>query len=190
MVITIVGTNDGPEIGSGPQAGNVAEDGNTFASGQVIATDADDDAVLAYSVDDGGAGAHGTLVLDATTGAWTYDLDNGSTAVQPTGSSPSHATTPGEPASTWACSSFAFCARSVPSQSARLSLNHWHQHPAGSPFVPNTVLSASHVEASTERVTTSSVMPRTYRGPPTFSPIARGEARGDGHPAFASCCTR
>ena len=82
VVITIVGTNDGPEISSGAQTGNVVEDGNAFASGKVTATDADDDGVVAYSVTGEGAGAHGTLKLNASTGAWTYDLDNGSKAVQ------------------------------------------------------------------------------------------------------------
>ena len=78
--ITITGTNDAPKITSGEQAGSVVEDGVQTASGQVTATDVDDNAVLTYS--GSGAGDYGSLSVDEETGAWTYTLANGSTAVQ------------------------------------------------------------------------------------------------------------
>ncbi|HVZ42274.1 MAG TPA: VCBS domain-containing protein [Ramlibacter sp.] len=74
VTITIQGTNDAPTITSDPQTGSVTEDGPITASGQVMGSDVDDGAVLGYA--GGGAGSYGSLAVDATTGAWTYTLDN------------------------------------------------------------------------------------------------------------------
>jgi VCBS repeat-containing protein len=76
LKITVTGTNDGPVITSEVQSGDVAEDGTATVSGQVTASDIDAHDVLTYATSD--TAAHGTFHLDATTGAWSYDLDNAS----------------------------------------------------------------------------------------------------------------
>ncbi len=74
VTITIKGTNDAPVISSAAQAGDVKEDTTLTASGQVTATDVDHDAVLAYAGT--ATGTYGSFAVNATTGAWTYTLDN------------------------------------------------------------------------------------------------------------------
>src|SRR6185369_3510171 len=74
VTITVTGTNDAPQISSSTTAtGTVQEDVTATVSGQVVASDIDHDAVLAYSANTL-TGAHGSLVLNTATGAWTYTL--------------------------------------------------------------------------------------------------------------------
>jgi VCBS repeat-containing protein len=82
VTITVTGTNDAPEIGVGGDAGGVKEDDQLTTSGQLTATDVDNGATLGWSVVGSATGTYGSLAVDATTGAWTYTLDNDSTAVQ------------------------------------------------------------------------------------------------------------
>ncbi|QKD05908.1 hypothetical protein EB235_34470 [Mesorhizobium loti R88b] len=74
LTVTINGTNDGPVITSGVQTGSVTEDTQLTATGQVQASDVDNGATQAYSGD--ATGTYGSFVVDASTGAWTYTLDN------------------------------------------------------------------------------------------------------------------
>ncbi|PBC02410.1 VCBS domain-containing protein, partial [Mesorhizobium sp. WSM3860] len=74
LTITVTGTNDGPVITSGTQAGAVTEDTQLTATGQVQASDVDNGATQAYSGN--AAGAYGSFAVDASTGQWTYTLDN------------------------------------------------------------------------------------------------------------------
>ncbi|PBC01674.1 hypothetical protein CK220_25195 [Mesorhizobium sp. WSM3860] len=61
-------------ITSGTQAGAVTEDTQLTATGQVQASDVDNGATQAYSGN--AAGAYGSFAVDASTGQWTYTLDN------------------------------------------------------------------------------------------------------------------
>jgi len=91
VAVTVSGTNDAPAIAAGGDTtGNAWEDGAPSSSsssvileatGQLTASDVDNGAVLAWSVDGGGTGTFGSLSVDAT-GLWTYALDNASAAVQ------------------------------------------------------------------------------------------------------------
>ncbi|MCE9680452.1 retention module-containing protein, partial [Shewanella sp. AS1] len=92
LTITITGTNDVPVITVPPggtptdgyDAGTVVEAGNLDdgtlvpgipqVGGMLDATDVDNDAVLTWSGN--AAGTYGSFNIDATTGAWIYDLDN------------------------------------------------------------------------------------------------------------------
>ena len=81
--LTIVPVNDAPDISfvSGEDAGTVTEDDATnTVSGQLDGNDVDTGAVLTWSVDGGGVGTHGTLMIDAS-GEWTYTLDNATPAL-------------------------------------------------------------------------------------------------------------
>ncbi len=72
--VEIKGVNDIPVITSMTQTGAVTEDGTLVASGQVTSTDVDNGATAAYS---GNASSnYGSFVINATTGEWTYTLDN------------------------------------------------------------------------------------------------------------------
>jgi len=82
VTVQIAGTNDGPVITSGAQSGSVKEDGTLIATGQVTASDVDHGDHQHYAVVGGGAGAFGSLAVDASTGAWTYTLDNAAANVQ------------------------------------------------------------------------------------------------------------
>jgi VCBS repeat-containing protein len=82
--ITLTGANDGPVISGGAQSGAVSEDLATQVSGQIVAADVDDGAVLSYSVDADGAGQYGSLTVDAD-GQWHYTLANDTAAVQSLG---------------------------------------------------------------------------------------------------------
>ncbi|HEX2401726.1 MAG TPA: VCBS domain-containing protein, partial [Mycobacterium sp.] len=72
--VTITGTNDVPVISSPAQVGAVTENLAPSVSGQVTATDADANAVLAYSGN--ASGAYGTFSVEAATGQWIYTLDS------------------------------------------------------------------------------------------------------------------
>ncbi|PBB91593.1 hypothetical protein CK215_15040 [Mesorhizobium sp. WSM3864] len=74
LTITLTGTNDGPVITSGTQAGSVTEDTQLTATGQVQASDVDNGATQTYSGN--AAGSYGSFAVDASTGVWTYTLDN------------------------------------------------------------------------------------------------------------------
>ncbi|WP_444436209.1 retention module-containing protein [Pseudomonas sp. A6] len=65
LTITVTGTNDIPVA----QAANAAVDEDQVSTGQLVATDADDGAVLTFSID-GNAPAGFTLKTD---GSWTFD---------------------------------------------------------------------------------------------------------------------
>lgn len=73
VTITITGSNDGPVI-SGSDTGSVVEDVLASVSGELIATDADENDSVSWSVTDG-AGAFGSLAVDSA-GKWTYTLNN------------------------------------------------------------------------------------------------------------------
>ena len=74
VLITINGTNDAPVITSGAQAGTVKEDTTLTATGTVASSDVDHGATAAYSGD--ATGTYGSFAIDASTGVWTYTLDN------------------------------------------------------------------------------------------------------------------
>ncbi|WP_283939434.1 retention module-containing protein [Pseudomonas sp. R3.Fl] len=65
ITITVTGTNDAPVA----QAASAAADEDQVSTGQLVATDADDGAVLTFSID-GNAPAGFTLKTD---GSWTFD---------------------------------------------------------------------------------------------------------------------
>ncbi len=71
VTVEIRGTNDVPVITSMTQSGSVNEDGALTASGKVTSTDVDNGATASYS-----AAASTSFAVDASTGAWTYTLDN------------------------------------------------------------------------------------------------------------------
>jgi len=75
VTINITGANDGPLVSDESTTSDwVWEDTRLTASGQVVGTDIDNNEVLTYS---GSAeGSYGTFTVDASTGAWTYDLNN------------------------------------------------------------------------------------------------------------------
>src|SRR5205085_2651700 len=74
VTVTVTGTNDAPVITSGMQAGTVKEIGGVTASGKVTSSDADHGATAAYS--GSRAGTYGSFAVNASTGVWTYTLDN------------------------------------------------------------------------------------------------------------------
>jgi VCBS repeat-containing protein len=78
--VSITGTNDVPVITSGVQAGAVVEDSTLTASGQITSSDVDNGATATYTGDE--TGTYGSFAVNATTGAWTYVLDNAATNVQ------------------------------------------------------------------------------------------------------------
>ncbi len=73
VTITITGSNDGPVI-SGSDTGAVVEDILGTATGELIATDADANDSVSWSVTDG-VGVFGSLSVDSA-GKWTYTLNN------------------------------------------------------------------------------------------------------------------
>lgn len=74
----VVPSNHAPVITSPAQVGEVQEDLVLSDTGQVMATDADNGAVLSFSVAaSSGNPGYGSLAIDSDTGAWTYTLDNG-----------------------------------------------------------------------------------------------------------------
>ncbi|MCU1376745.1 MAG: hypothetical protein JWO68_4031, partial [Actinomycetia bacterium] len=68
-------------VGTAVQAWDLANGHVTTAAGTLFAADVDQATGLVWSVNTN-AGSYGTFALDATTGAWTYTLDNASTATQ------------------------------------------------------------------------------------------------------------
>ncbi|MCE9685976.1 retention module-containing protein [Shewanella sp. AS16] len=87
VTVTITGSNDAPVITSGDQdaSGTVIEagvqpentpyTGITATGGTLTASDVDNGAVLSWSFAPQ-VNAYGTFAIDASTGAWTYVLDN------------------------------------------------------------------------------------------------------------------
>ncbi|MGR6834315.1 retention module-containing protein [Aliivibrio wodanis] len=73
VTITITGSNDGPVI-SGSDTGSVVEDVLASVSGELTATDADENDSVSWSITDG-AGTFGSLTVDSA-GKWTYTLDD------------------------------------------------------------------------------------------------------------------
>ncbi len=73
VTITITGTNDAPIIG-GLNLGDVTEDTQLSFTGQLEGIDPDKCDDQAWTVDDAD-GTYGSLVLNPTTGEWTYTLD-------------------------------------------------------------------------------------------------------------------
>ena len=78
VTVTVNGTNDAPVIG-GTASGSVTEDGTQSASGTLTITDADTGQASFNAGTQ--AGTYGTLSLQSN-GQWTYQLNNGSAAVQ------------------------------------------------------------------------------------------------------------
>lgn len=80
--VTLVGSN--PDYGEVVEAGNAANGdviaGTDVATGTVAIDTAQVDAGATWS--GGGAGLYGDLVIDPTTGIWTYRLDNNDPATQ------------------------------------------------------------------------------------------------------------
>lgn len=78
VTVTVVGTNDRPEITNTAEqlAGAVQEDTQLTASGQLSASDVDHGATQTWSVQGNASGTYGSIAVDAN-GKWTYTLDNG-----------------------------------------------------------------------------------------------------------------
>src|SRR6185503_15726547 len=74
VVLTITGTNDAPVITSAVQSGAVKEDTTLTATGTVASSDVDHGATAAYSGN--ATGSYGSFAVNASTGVWTYTLDN------------------------------------------------------------------------------------------------------------------
>ena len=83
--ITIIGTPAPPHITGGATTGAVADGGQTLATGQLTATDADNNDTLTWSIDGGHTangsdsvlvGQYGTLDLKQD-GTWTFELAEG-----------------------------------------------------------------------------------------------------------------
>jgi len=71
---TVTGTNDAPVITEGTSDLSPTGDEDTLITGAVHATDVDDGDTLTFSVVNSGTGApaHGTVSIDANTGAYSY----------------------------------------------------------------------------------------------------------------------
>ncbi|MEK7438681.1 MAG: choice-of-anchor C family protein [Pseudomonadota bacterium] len=72
VTVTITGTNDAPVIAGGPQAGAVQEDVTTQTVGQLLATDVDHGAVLAWTLA-GGTGGAANYTFDSVDYTFTVD---------------------------------------------------------------------------------------------------------------------
>ncbi|MDO9319560.1 MAG: VCBS domain-containing protein [Gammaproteobacteria bacterium] len=82
VTVNILGANDAPVINSGGVvAGAVTEDTTLTVTGLLTASDVDTGATRGWSVAGGGAGSYGSLSVNSS-GLWTYNLNNSSTAVQ------------------------------------------------------------------------------------------------------------
>ncbi|MDN3988714.1 VCBS domain-containing protein, partial [Zwartia vadi] len=86
ITITLTGTNDGATI-TGTRTGALTEDAATnTASGTLNVSDVDTGENVFQTVASGAlAGTYGAFTFNATTGAWTYTLDNSKPAVQALG---------------------------------------------------------------------------------------------------------
>jgi VCBS repeat-containing protein len=94
ITVTINGTNDVPVISNAEAelAGSVTEAGNnddgtpvagtSTATGTLTATDVDTDATQTWSIQGTPSTTYGSIAIDATTGVWTYTLDNALAATQ------------------------------------------------------------------------------------------------------------
>ncbi len=74
VTITITGTNDAPVITSAAQSGSVKEDDTLTVTGTVASSDVDNGATATYSGN--ASGSYGSFAVAASTGVWTYTLDN------------------------------------------------------------------------------------------------------------------
>ncbi|MBP0447124.1 VCBS domain-containing protein [Roseomonas sp. SSH11] len=82
LTVTIHGTNDAAII-TGDFNGAVTEDAVTVASGKLAVADVDAGQARFAEVDATAlAGVYGSFTFDAPTGAWSYSLNNASSAVQ------------------------------------------------------------------------------------------------------------
>ena len=82
VTITITGTNDLATI-SGTAAGATTEDGTLTTGGTVTVADIDaGEAVFQEVTPANLGGTYGTFTFNASTGDWTYTLNNGSSIVQ------------------------------------------------------------------------------------------------------------
>ncbi len=80
VIVTITGTNDAPVITSMAQSGSVTEDTTLTATGTVASSDVDNGASATYSGN--ASSSYGSFAVAASTGVWTYTLDNAATNVQ------------------------------------------------------------------------------------------------------------
>ena len=94
VTVKVTGTNDAPVItnSSTALAGAVTEDTSLSATGQLSASDVDNGATQAWSIVGSAAGTYGGLAVSATTGQWTYTLNN-ATNVQALAAGESHTET-------------------------------------------------------------------------------------------------
>jgi len=92
VTIVITGTNDAPVITNETTdtIGAVTEDDKATVSGQLSATDVDNGATQAWSIQGSADGTYGTLSVDAKTGAWMYTLNNDAKNVQALAAGESH----------------------------------------------------------------------------------------------------
>jgi large repetitive protein len=81
--LRIDGVNDAPIITStaAAAAGAVQEDATLTVSRTLTASDVDNGATLAWSVQDSADGIYGSIAVDAVSGQWTYTLANGTDGV-------------------------------------------------------------------------------------------------------------
>ncbi|CCO46078.1 putative VCBS repeat and Serralysin domain protein [Vibrio nigripulchritudo SOn1] len=86
VVITIEGTNDAPTLNGSALSKTVTEDGASSVSGQLNSGDPDKDDGAEFGISGAhpaGEGTYGNLVVDSSTGQWTYTLkDPNSPAIQ------------------------------------------------------------------------------------------------------------
>ncbi|MCX5937254.1 MAG: VCBS domain-containing protein, partial [Cyanobium sp. LacPavin_0920_WC12_MAG_62_9] len=94
VTVTINGSNDQPTVTNGSEAlaGSVLEagnldDGTSFAgtgsvSGTLVASDVDRGATRTWSIAGTPSTTYGSIAIDASTGVWTFSLDNTKAATQ------------------------------------------------------------------------------------------------------------
>ncbi|MDP2575986.1 VCBS domain-containing protein [Vibrio penaeicida] len=84
--ITITGTNDAPTLSGSQLSKTITEDGSTAVFGQLQSGDPDKDDGAEFGISgppNAGEGTYGVLVVNPTTGQWSYTLnDANSTAIQ------------------------------------------------------------------------------------------------------------
>ena len=84
VTITITGNNDDPVITSAIDSGDVKEDTLLTATGTITAEDIDNVLTTNLVFSGNATGTYGSFSVDATSGAWTYSLDNGTNGVDGT----------------------------------------------------------------------------------------------------------
>jgi VCBS repeat-containing protein len=94
VTITIYGSNDGPVVTNGPtellgavtEAGHLPNGtvvvGTPSVSGTLSASDLDSGATRTWSIAGSPSTTYGNLAINASTGVWTYTLENNATATQ------------------------------------------------------------------------------------------------------------